>query len=269
MVSITKAYTNCSGGQVHCHRLPGDDKADGPLPVVFFHQTASSGRMFYQVMTRLAGSRPLVAFDTPGFGGSFDPDGMPSMADYADWLAEAAADAGLDRYHVVGHHTGACVGVELTARHPARVASLSMIGPVPLTAEERTAFREHYSTPFSPTPDGAYLNTTWDYLAGLGAGSDVDLHHRELVDTVRAYWGRYQAYSAVWDQDFVAHYTAVSCPLMILCATDDVLMPYFDRARDMRPDAVAVTLAGSNFEPDQDPDGVATALRDFLATVAE
>ena len=80
---------------------------------------------------------------------------------------------------------------------------------------------------------------------------------------------RNQAYSAVWNQEFNDAYREVRCPLHILCATDDVLYPFFSRAREIRPDAVAVELpAGSNFEPDLDPDGIAEALRSFLDSVA-
>jgi pimeloyl-ACP methyl ester carboxylesterase len=142
-----------------------------------------------------------------------------------------------------------------------------MIGPVPLTKAERDEFRKHYSTPFSPDPAGAYLKKTWDYLRGLGAHSDLTLHHREFVDTCRAYLGRYKAYSAVWDQDFTALFQRIACPLLLMCAPQDVLIDYLERARQLRPDARSLLLKGANFEPDQDPDGTAGAIRSFLAAI--
>jgi pimeloyl-ACP methyl ester carboxylesterase len=193
---------------------------------------------------------------------------MPTMTQYCGWLVEAIDHIGLDKIHLFGHHTGSCLGAEIAARHPERILSLMMIGPVPLTQEERDEFRKHFSTPFSPTADGEYLKTTWDYLAGLGADHDLDLHHREMIDTARAYMGRYKTYSAVWDQDFCEYYAQVSCPILLMSAEDDVLHPFFERAQEMRPDAKAVTLKGANFEPDLDPDGTAAAIRSFLGTVA-
>lgn len=255
-----KGYADSSGGQIHYYAMAG-----GGTPIVFLHQTASSGKMYLEVMSRLAGDFPMYAFDTPGFGQSFDPVDMPSMPQYAAWIVEALDGLGIKNFHLFGHHTGSCVAAEICASHPGRVESCMMIGPVPLTKDEREEFRKHYSTPFSPDADGEYLKTTWDYLKGLGADSDLDLHHREFVDTCRAYEGRFKAYTAVWDQDFTALYEAISCPLMIMCAPDDVLMPYFERARELRPDATAVELAGANYEPDQDPDGTAKAITEFLA----
>ena len=264
MAAIRKAYTDLAQGQMHYRSVAGEG-----TPVVLLHQTASSSAMYEKVMERLAGREPLYALDTPGFGGSFDPPGMPEMPDYAAWVREALESLGIERAHLVGHHTGACIGVEVAARWPERVVSLSMIGPVPLTKDERDEFRKVSLQPFEPDPNADYLKTTWEYLEGLGANADLALHHREFVATTRAYWGRYQAYSAVWNQEFNDAYREVRCPIQILCATDDVLYPFFGRAKEIRPDAVAVELpGGSNFEPDLDPDGIADALRRFLDQVA-
>lgn len=259
MAAIRKAYANTSGGQLHYHATDGTG-----TPIIFLHQTASSGKMYYDVMEGLSG-RSMYALDTPGFGGSFDPEDMPSMPQYGSWMLEALDSIGLDDFHLFGHHTGACIAAEIYASQPGRVKSCMMIGPVPLTKEERDEFRKYYSTPMSPDPKGEYLKTTWDYLQGLGAHSDVQLHHREFVDTCRAYMGRFKAYSAVWDQDFTSLFERMACPLLLMCAPDDVLIDYLDRAKGMKPEADSVLLKGANFEPDQDPDGTARAIRDFLA----
>jgi pimeloyl-ACP methyl ester carboxylesterase len=259
MAEIKKGYADTSGGQVHYHALAGDG-----TPIVFLHQTASSGKMYYEVMARLPG-RHMIAIDTPGFGGSFDPDDMPSMPQYGAWVLEALDDIGVGDFHVFGHHTGACIAAEIWAAAAARVKTCQMIGPVPLTKDEREAFREHYSTPFAPDQAGDYLKTTWDYLQGLGAHSDLELHHREFVDTCRAYMGRFKAYSAVWDQDFTAIFKTMDCPLLLMCAPDDVLIDYLERAKELRPAAESLLLKGANFEPDQDPGGTAEAITGFLS----
>ena len=259
---IKKGYVDCSAGQIHYrYQLDSSDST----PIVWLHQTASSSAMYEKLMLRLNGLGSMYALDTPGFGGSFDPIEMPNMRQYADWLMEAVDDLGVGDFHVFGHHTGACLLAEMAVAHPTRVKSAMMIGPVPLTAEEREGFREHFSTPMSPNVDGAYLKQTWDYLIELGANHDLELHHREVLDTVRAYMGRFKAYSAVWDQDFVALYKKMSCPMLIMCAEDDVLWSFFGRAQQMRPDAMAATIKGANFEPDIDPDGIANHIRRFLA----
>ena len=131
MTGIRKGYADSSGGQIHYHAMEGEG-----APVVFLHQTASSGKMYYAVMERLQG-RSMIALDTPGFGGSFEPEDMPSMLQYAAWLAEALDSMELKEYHLFGHHTGACIAAEICNTHPERVKTCMMIGPVPLTKDER------------------------------------------------------------------------------------------------------------------------------------
>ena len=222
--------------------------------------------MWLKVMERLRGERSFLALDTPGFGGSFDPPQTPaSIATYAEWLLEAIDSLSIGQFHILSHHTGACIAVELAFRDPGRIRSVAMVGPVPLTAAEREEYKKHYSAPFSPTPDGRYLHTTWEYLKQLGANQDLALHHREVVNTLRAYQGRFMAYSNVWQQDFTSRFQDTNCPLLLMCAPDDVLWSVFDRARELKPDADFAVLQGANFEPDLDPDGLVKAYRAFLS----
>lgn len=260
-MEIRKGYCDCSGGQIHYRMVAG-----AGTPIVFLHQTASSSQMWIKAMERLNGSWPMYALDTPGFGGSFDApaDAKPDMSTYVDWLYEAVRNLGIDECHIVGHHTGACIGVEMAARYPGLAKTLTMVGPVPLTNEERVEFSKHFGIPFTPVVSGAYLLENWEYLRNLGAHADPMLIHREMADQLRAWWGRVQSYGAVWTQDFPHFYKAVTCPIMIGAAADDVLHAYLERAAEMRPDARILPLSGANFEPDLDADNFAAGLRNFL-----
>ena len=260
---MRKGYVDSSGGQIHYRHVPGEGMAS-----VFLHQTASSSRMWEKVMELLAGVGPLYALDTPGFGGSFDPaeDSRPSMADYARWLREALADLGIAKCRLVGHHTGACIALEMVNAEPGFADRLALIGPVPLTAEERLEFSKHFGTPFTPVVSGSYLLENWEYLRNLGAHADPMLIHREMADQLRAWWGRVQSYNAVWDQDFLGMYKSLDMPLLIGAAEDDVLHPFLERARELQPGARVVELGGANFEPDLDAETLAEALEQFLYT---
>jgi pimeloyl-ACP methyl ester carboxylesterase len=260
MSQLRCAYVDTKGGQIHYRHVAGEG-----TPIVYFHQTASSGKMWLKVMSRLDGLGPQFALDTPGFGGSFDPVSAEPMSQYVDWMAEAIHNCGISSAHLVGHHTGACIATEMAARYPDMAKTLSLIGPVPLTAEERLEFSKHFGIPFTPTVTGSYLMDNWHYIDRLGGHHDPLLFHREMTDQLRAWEGRVYSYKAVWGQDYTSFYKAVKAPLLIMCATDDVLFGFFDRAKEMRPDATAVVLSGANFEPDLDPDTVAKAIRAHIA----
>jgi pimeloyl-ACP methyl ester carboxylesterase len=256
MSSVRCGYVDSPAGQIHYRT-----KAGSGTPLIYFHQTASSGKMWLKVIDRLGDLGPHFALDTPGFGGSFDPDSAHPMSTYVDWMAAAVRALSSGPVHLVGHHTGACIVCEMAARYPELAKSVTLIGPVPLTAEERVEFSKHFGTPFTPTITGSYLMDNWHYIDRLGAHADPLLFHREMTDQLRAWEGRVYSYQAVWGQDFTQYYKEIKAPLLIMCASDDVLYPFFGRAQEIRPDAVAVTLKGANFEPDLDPDTVSASIR--------
>ncbi len=259
---IKKGYADCLAGQIHYAWRNGTG-----TPLVCFHQTASASTSYYRLMAEGSIANPIYALDTPGFGGSFDPEGMPDFENYADWLFEALAVLGIGEFYCLGHHTGAGICVALSSSKPEAVKGMVLIGPYPLTAEEREEFRQHFSKPIAPTEDGSYLDNTWRYLTDLGAAGDLDLHHRELLNHVRAHQGRYQAYSAVWDYDFAEPYQSAACPILLMTAEEDVLYPYLKRAQEMQPAARVVPVTGANFEPDRDPAAIAKAVANFIAEI--
>src|SRR3954452_11903130 len=69
----------------------------------------------------------VLAPDLPGHGRS---SGTPlsSIADMADWTAALLDAAGTAKARLVGHSMGSLIALETAARHPAKVAGLSLIG---------------------------------------------------------------------------------------------------------------------------------------------
>lgn len=256
---IRKGYVDVVGGQIHYRHRAGRG-----TPIVCLHQTASSSAMFERVLSLWSGHQPLYALDTPGFGGSYEPDGQPTMADYAAVLLEAVRALGIERMHLFGHHTGASIAIEMADAAPERVDSLAMIGPVTITRDEAALFKSVYPKDFALRADGSHVQRMWDYVAEIGGASSVELHHREFVDTARAWAGHIRVYNAIWDQDFTALYRRVRAPMLIMCSPNDVLWPIFPRAKEIRPDAHAVELGGSNFQTDEVPEQVVAALSSFI-----
>lgn len=100
---------------------PGDG-----LPVVFLHGMLSSSEVWSEVCSGL--SRPCVAFDLPGFGGS----DLPARADVAAYAADVAAGIralGLERLELVGHSFGGAVATAVAELVPDRVTSLLLLAP--------------------------------------------------------------------------------------------------------------------------------------------
>ncbi|NKB37508.1 MAG: alpha/beta fold hydrolase [Gammaproteobacteria bacterium] len=257
---IRKAYVDCSEGQIHYREIGESGK-----PVVcFFHQTASSGVMFEKVMIAMSEHYHCYSFDSPGFGQSYQPDSIPELGYLSDRLIEAITNLGIGSFHACGHHTGGSIAVEMPVRYSSKVKSLTIIGPVLVNEEEKREYMKTFVRPFTIEASGDFLKGAWEYLRMTGAGTNVDLHNREMSDHLLAHNTMPMAFSAVWKQDFQSFYQKVTCPLMIMCSKDDVLWPLFERAALARPDAKQSIVAGGDFQPDNDPDGVARGLMDFL-----
>lgn len=259
---VDKAYVRIDAGQVHYAAVAGP----AVVPIVFIHKTVSTYRMWLPVMAALDGLAPMFALETPGFGESFDPDGPVPIEAFADWIGEAIAALGIERCHIVGHHTGAVVALALCDRRPGLAASLTLIGVLPLTAAERRERAAQFGTPFVPEESGQYLLDTWAYVRWAGATEPM-LANREMSAMLRSWQARQWTYGAVWDFDFHAAFARVAGPLMIMSSPDDVLHDVFDRARAMRPDATAVLLSGgANYQPDIVPGEIAAAIRAHVET---
>jgi pimeloyl-ACP methyl ester carboxylesterase len=215
----------------------------------------------------------------PGFGSSFDP----SPSDIAEiesqgtkWFISVFMEAfhlmGLprdqSRCHILGHHSGAVLASEIAALYPDFVASMCLVGPTVMNAEERAAMKEKFFKPFNePVLDGSHLIKTWDYLGKMGIGGDLRLWQREAIDHIRAWKGRNLIYGAVWAQDAERIYMDVKCPVILMCASDDVLWKYFEHVKGLRPEAKAVEIGGGNFELDRDVKGIEKHWTKFLGEV--
>jgi len=67
-----------------------------------------------------------IAVDLPGTGESDKPPGPYSTEGHADQLAAFLGAIGIEHAHVAGMSFGATVAMQLAARHPGRVRSLSL-----------------------------------------------------------------------------------------------------------------------------------------------
>jgi len=261
MVTIRKGYVDCSEGQIH-YREAGSP--ENPT-ICFLHQTASTGAMFEKVLAILGADYHCYALDTPGFGQSFQPAAIPDLQYPARLLLEAIEALGVSEFHLCGHHTGGCIAVEMPAITPISIKSLSIIGPVLVSEEQRQEYMKTFVKPFETEESGEFLITAWNYLASIGAAETLELRVREMHDHLIANKTMPMAFSAVWQQDFEAVYRELETPLLVMCSEDDVLWPLFERALEVRPDAESAVVKGGDFQPDNDPQSVAEALGRFIS----
>lgn len=263
---VRKGYVDISESQQlhYRHVVPNDRETD---IIVFLHKSASSSRSYEKLMLHYAGEGfSCYALDMPGFGGSFDP--TPEQIEEiertgTEWFAAIFVTA-LDRlevtkqrFHIIGHHSGASLATQIVASHPDLVQSICQIGATTIDYDERQRMRKIFLIPFNePVPDGSHLQKTWDYLGKMGISNDLQLRQHEAIDHIRAWKGRMLIYSAVWNQDAETLFLRVQCPILVLCAKDDVLWEHMHNVTKLRTDVQTGVIGGANFSTELDVMGI-------------
>ncbi len=86
--------------------------------------------VFSAQVTAFKASFRLLLIDLPGHGLSASLAGPYGLHEFAAGVGAAIREAGLERTHFLGTHTGTGVGLLLACREPERFASLVLEGPV-------------------------------------------------------------------------------------------------------------------------------------------
>jgi pimeloyl-ACP methyl ester carboxylesterase len=292
-MQVQKAYVTTPHGQLHYrHAIPSTPSKLTTL--IFLHKSASSSASMMKLMSHFSSlGHACYAPDMPGFGASFDPSPaaieditQEGISWYCDLYAQVFRDLGIwneqPGVHILGHHSGAALAPKLAVMFPAIVRSICLVGPTVVNEVERIAMRDRFLVPFNtPEPSGGHLTKTWDYLGRMGVTSagacsspptscteaDLELWQREVLDHLRAWKGRMQIYGAVWAVDSETIFKQVGCPIMALCAKDDVLYEHLDNVKKVRDDddsVVVGTIGGANFSIDRDVEGLISYWTPFL-----
>lgn len=111
-------------------RTAGNRSSD-ETPAVFIHGLGGSATNWTELMELLCQDRFGIAPDLPGFGQSPPPtDGIYTLRAHADIVATMIREQfGTRRVHVFGNSMGGATAVQLAARHPELVATLTLISP--------------------------------------------------------------------------------------------------------------------------------------------
>jgi pimeloyl-ACP methyl ester carboxylesterase len=260
MYAIRKGYADTNAGQVHFRRVDGK----GP-PVILLHRIPVTSASFEKMLIGMAGRRLAVAFDTPGFGESFQPAGSPSMTDYAGWILAAIERLGIDRFHLCGHHMGAALAAEIALLAPERTLSLVLNGVIYATPHERATIRCEIGCALPVDEDGRYVAKTWSIVKSLYGRFQPALVNAELVGALASPNGRNQAFDAVLKHDFMQAFTKLTCPVKIIQAQDDALTTLFlDRVRAAYPQIPIELLDDAGIAaPEIQPDRFTTGLLGF------
>jgi haloalkane dehalogenase len=263
MATIRRDYVDGLWGQVHLRRC-----GSGPA-VVMLHQTSVSGAMFAAGMPHLAAHGfTAIALDTPGYGMSDPPQGLATMTGYAENLLAVLDALGLERAHLIGHHTGAGIAALHAARHPHRIDRLVMQGVPWFDAATIAHFRTAGFQRFTPRLDGGHLIDAWRQRLAISTGwthlEAMNTHALEMLSKNESYFAGFEA---ALDLDLEPALRAITCPTLLFTNTGDSAFALSQATHALRPDFAWETRdGGTNDYVDEAPADWADAMARFLRT---
>jgi len=234
--------------------------------MVALHGLTASYLNFIGVAEKLAGRRPLVAFDLRGRGDSDKPAGPYGMVQHARDVAAAMRAMELGPSIVIGHSMGAFVAAALAAQEPGLVAGLVLIDGGCLPAAAGVA------------PAGQAANAA---LAARIAQLRSTYPSREEY---RKFWRTQPHFPAAdwnrWVEDFLDYEVGGESPVQPKASEVGVLA---DMAEVVQYEAVVERLksirvptillrAERGFTPDQGPllpDELAAVIRSYVPQVED
>lgn len=262
MTLIRQASLPTALGPVHLARC-----GSGPA-VLLLHQTPRSWREYEFVLPLLAQEVDCIAMDTVGFGDTPPfAEGEPSVERWAQ-AALALMDAlDIDQFAVVGHHTGAVIGMEVAAQAPGRVRAL-VLSSCPLVDAARRA--RHGDRPVvdgvEPSPGGEHLLDLWRGRQGFYPPGDVRLLERFVADALRCGARGAQGHVTVNRYAMETRIGLVACPTLLIGATHDPhAYPVLPRLAQALPHARRTDIAAGMVPlPEQLPEAFSEAVAAFL-----
>ncbi len=269
---VRRAYADVAHGQMHYAECGanstngGDDaRADGVAPIVLLHQTPRSWREYAEVLPLLGARRHTIAIDTAGFGES-DPVAEPGIEAWAEAALQMLDAIGVGRAHVVGHHTGGVIAVEMAARAPERVASL-VLSSTPYTSDEfrRARAGRPAIDAVAPSGDGSHLAALWQKRQAFYPPNRPELLQAFVADALKTSGDVEAGHRAVASYRMEGRIAALRMPVLIVHASDDPFAaPHLAEWRHLLPAAPVATIAGGVPLPDQCPREFATAVLTFI-----
>jgi 3-oxoadipate enol-lactonase len=201
-----------------------DSEGEGP-PIIMLHGLGGTSNSFQAMVAPLAGFR-IVRPDLPGAGRSPTPAQGITVALLVDAVENAATHLGISRAHVVGHSFGSLIAQHLAARHPGRVASLTLFGPI---LEPQDAARQRLRDR-AATARQQGMCTVAAQLTGNALSSATANENPVAVAFVRESHMRQDAEGFARSCEALAQaqkadHRLIDCPTLIVTGDEDVIGP--------------------------------------------
>jgi pimeloyl-ACP methyl ester carboxylesterase len=262
---MKRGYTDIPEGQMH-YRSEGEGET-----VILLHMAVASSDEFSRAMHYLSKYYRAIALDFLGAGDSDPPQRPYTIPDHARTVISFMDSLGIKKAHIVGHHLGATVGMEVQITHPERVNKLVLSGfgyhPEPDEGIRFVDPPKNFMGPVEIKPDGSHFLEWWR-RSGLWGG-DPDILEERVIEYIKAGTRGEEAHLAGKGYNQKARLALVTCPLMVMFETKDPIYVVAEGVKKLVPHAKFTVIENGPIYVDRImPREFAGAILDFLQAPA-
>ena len=221
--SIKGFYINNKWGQLHGYKSGSD--LSSKLPLICFHLSPGSARMYNEFILEMGKDRISIAVDTPGYGNSSPPDKPIKIEEYVRVLSEVIDNFEFNEVDLFGAHTGSRLAVELAFLRPDKVRRLILYGASVYSDAEL----EKQKKRFGPVPfdsEGAHIIQKWNgWSEWKTKGVSYEMIGRYVADSIRDFERAWWAHKAVFEHDMGKRLSCLDKKVLVICVSDDIRVP--------------------------------------------
>jgi pimeloyl-ACP methyl ester carboxylesterase len=262
-VIVKRGFVDTPAGQIH-YRSCGIGK-----PVIMLHQTPRSSDEFLEVLPLIGSKFWAIAMDMIGFGDSYRFEGEMTIERLAMGVIEFASALNIEKFSLVGHHTGAVVAIEVAASFPSKVEKLVLSGCPYIDEEERQKRRnKEVIDSYESKVDGSHLIQLWRGRLPYYPQNRPDLLDRFIIDALKAGRNAAEGHKAVARYKMEEKLPRIKCPTLLIAGkADPFSYPYISKLRQNILNVVDIVEIdnGTVALVEQFPDKFAEAVLKFLS----
>ena len=272
-----RGYADGPYGQVHYrdNQGGGTGSDDKTLPLILCHMAPQTSKQFSAVyeLFKKRGVR-AIGVDCPGFGESDPTPFVPSIQDWAPAVVAVLDHLGIEKAHLLGHHTGSKVACEVALQFPERVGKLVLQGPTPYPEEERLKALQYVKEEeigMAYKADGSHLSKGFEYRTkrwnDVVGRADPQLFTRYFSEKFQGYAPFWTGHHAAYIYDDAASLKRIRHQTLLLTNTGDVsIHRHVKKAHEeIRPDLDYLEINGGTGDiVDQMPHEWTEAVASFI-----
>jgi pimeloyl-ACP methyl ester carboxylesterase len=242
---LNRAYIEIPEGQIH-YRMEGKGQT-----LLLLHQATLSSLDFVKMIPYLSKNYRVIAMDMLGCGGSDPATHAYKIEEYAESVKSFLNALKIKSVNIVGHHTGAYLGIELAVKYPKLVNKLVLSGAASVRqtedlneAPKGLPYANYYEA-FRPLEvNNSILQQISGKVEGLASKAPPEIKYEMYLENLQSGPRAEEAHMAFISYNPAPRLPLIKCPTLVLSGREDSFIAELDNVKNLIPGSVSYVIEG-------------------------